>query len=242
MKVALFIPCLTEHFFSQTGLSMVRVLEYLGVETEYVEGQTCCGQPAFNAGYREEALKLAEHFIELFADKDYIVAPSGSCVGMVRIHYASLPLKNESKAKYERIRKRIFEFTEFLVDVLKVKNIGGFFPHRVTYHQSCHLGNLLGVIEQPRELIRNIKGIDFVEMKDASVCCGFGGTFSYKEENISLAMVAQKAKNIEATGAEYCIGADASCLMNIEGYLRSHNMKARTMHIADLLANSLKIS
>ena len=239
MKAALFIPCITEHLLPETGISMVKVLEHLGVEVEYIENQTCCGQPAFNAGYQDEVIPMAEHFIELFADKEYIIAPSGSCVGMVRVHYERLPLSEKAKSKYKNLQSKIFEFTEFLVDVMKVKNVGGSFNHRITYHQSCHLGNELGIVSQPRELIRSIDNIDFVEMENPDVCCGFGGTFSYKQEDISLSLVAQKANYIEDTGAEYCIGADSSCLMNIDGYLKANKMNARTMHIADLLAKSI---
>ena len=239
MKVALFIPCITEHLLPDAGISMVKVLEHLGVEVEYVENQTCCGQPAFNAGYHDEVIPMAEHFIELFADKDYIIAPSGSCVGMVRVHYERLPLSDQAKSNYKNLQSKIFEFTEFLVNVMKVKNIGGSYNHRVTYHQSCHLGNELGIVSEPRDLIKSIDSIDFVEMENPDICCGFGGTFSYKQEDISLSLVAQKANYIEASGAEYCIGADSSCLMNIDGYLKAHNMKARTMHISELLAKSL---
>ena len=239
MKVALFIPCITEHLLPESGISMVKVLEHLGVEVEYVENQTCCGQPTFNAGYHKEVIPLAEHFIDLFADKEFIIAPSGSCVGMVRVHYERLPLSEKARSNYKDLQSKIYEFTEFLVDVMKVKSLGGSFKHRVTYHQSCHLGNELGIVSQPRELIRNIDNIDFVEMEYASICCGFGGTFSYKQEDISISLAAQKVNYIEETGAEFCVGADSSCLMNIEGYLKSHNMKARTMHIADLLAMSL---
>ena len=164
MKVALFIPCITEHLLPDAGISMVKVLKHLGVEVEYVENQTCCGQPAFNAGYHDEVIPMAEHFIELFADKEYIIAPSGSCVGMVRIHYDRLPLSDKAKSKYKILQSKIFEFTEFLVNVMKVKNIGGSFNHRVTYHQSCHLGNELGIVSEPRDLIKSIDKIDFVEM------------------------------------------------------------------------------
>jgi len=239
MKVALFIPCITEHLLPDAGISMVKVLEHLGVEVEYVENQTCCGQPAFNAGYHDEVIPMAEHFIELFADKEYIIAPSGSCVGMVRVHYERLPLSDKAKSKYKNLQSKIFEFTEFLVNVMKVENIGGSFNHRVTYHQSCHLGNELGIVSEPRDLIKSMDNIDFVEMENPDICCGFGGTFSYKQEDISLSLVAQKANYIEATGAEFCIGDDSSCSMNIDGYLKTHNMKARTMHISELLAKSL---
>jgi len=241
MKVALFIPCLSEHLYPDSAISMVKVLKYLGCQLEYVENQTCCGQPAFNSGYWKEVVPLAERFIELFSGKEYIVAPSGSCVAMVRVFYQELPIKKQLKPALEDLRQRIFEFTEFIVDVLKVTELGGKFPHRVTYHDSCHLTRELGIREQPRQLIRGVKGVDFVEMEKSDICCGFGGTFSYKFKDVSVSMVARKCRYIEESGAEFCIGADSSCLMNIEGYLRKHNMRARTLHIADFLSRSLNL-
>ena len=241
MKVSLFIPCLNEHFFAETALSMVKILERLGCEVEYVDNQTCCGQPAFNSGYFEEILPIAKKFINLFGDKDCIVAPSGSCVFMVREHYKDLDLPGKLLEPYENLRKKIYEFTEFLVDVLKVEELGGSFAHKVTYHESCHLTRGLGIKGQPRRLISGIRDIEFVEMERPDVCCGFGGTFSYKNKDISIAMVKQKCEYIRASGAEYCVGADASCLMNIQGYLDSNNMNVETIHIADLLAESLGI-
>lgn len=242
MKVALFIPCLTEHLFPESGLSMVRVLHHLGAEVEYVENQTCCGQPAFNSGYRKQIVALAERFIELFGDKEYIIAPSGSCVAMVRVFYQELPIRRELMAAYEALRRRIFEFSEFLVDKMGIGEIGGSFPHRVTYHDSCHLARELGVRDQPRRLIRGIGEIEFIEMEGADTCCGFGGTFSYKYKDVSIAMVSRKCRYIDESGAEFCAGADSSCLLNIEGYLRKNKMKARTIHIADLLARSLGLN
>ena len=239
MKISLFIPCLTEHLFPESALSMVKILNHLGHEVEYVENQTCCGQPAFNSGYRKEIIPLAEHFIELFKDKEVVVAPSGSCVAMVRINYKDLPLRKDLVPGLKELNSKIFEFTEFLIDILKVAELGGRFPHKVTYHDSCHLNRELGIREQPRKLIRGIHDIDFVEMDKSDLCCGFGGTFSYKFKDVSIEMVKQKCETIEVSEAEYCIGADSSCLMNIEGYLRKHHMRARTMHIADLLARSL---
>jgi len=239
MKVSLFIPCLTEHFFPDSGISMVKVFNHLGVDVEYVENQTCCGQPAFNSGYRKELIPIAERFIVLFKDKEYIIAPSGSCVSFVKCFYKELDINPKLKPELEKLSKIIFEFTEFLVDVLKIDSLGGEFNHKVTYHDSCHLLRELGVHDQPRKLIRSIKNINFVEMEKPDTCCGFGGTFSYKYEDVSVAMVERKCRYIEESGAEFCIGADSSCLMNIEGYLRKHNMKAKTMHIADLLAKSL---
>ncbi len=239
MKIALFIPCLTEHLFPQSGLSMVKVLKRLGHEVEYVENQTCCGQPGFNSGYRKEIVSVAERFIRLFQDKEVVVAPSGSCVAMVRIFYDELSIHPDLQPGLDRLKSRLFEFTEFLVDVLHVSDLGGRFPHRITYHDSCHLNRELGVREQPRQLIRSIRDIDFVEMEKPDLCCGFGGTFSYKFADLSTAMVERKCRYIEASGAEYCIGADSSCLMNIEGFLRKQKMQARTLHIANLLARSL---
>lgn len=241
MKVSLFIPCLTEHFFPSSGISMVKIFRHLGIDAEYIEDQTCCGQPAFNSGYRHEAVPLAEKFIRLFREKEYIIAPSGSCVSFVKNNYKELNISDEVKPALKNISDRIFEFTEFLVDVMKIENLGGEFNHTVTYHDSCHLLRELNIHDQPRKLIRAIKNINFIEMNSADTCCGFGGTFSYKFENVSVAMTEQKCKNIEASGAEYCVGADSSCLMNIEGFLRKHKMNARTIHIADLLAESLKL-
>lgn len=240
MKVALFIPCLSEHLYPESALSMVKVLQHLGIEMEYVENQTCCGQPAFNSGYHKEIIPLAERFIEMFHDKEYVVAPSGSCVTMVRKFYYNLDIRDSLKPALDELTGKIFEFTEFLVDVAKVEDVGGTFPHRVTYHQSCHLSRELGVKDQPRKLIKAIRDIDYVEMEQADLCCGFGGTFSYKFSELSTSMVARKCQFIEKSGAEFCVGADSSCLMNIEGYLRKNNMRARTMHIADLLAKSLE--
>lgn len=241
MTVSLFIPCLTEHLFPESGIAMVKVLKHFGVDVDYVDDQTCCGQPAFNSGYRKELLPVAERFIELFRDKEYVVAPSGSCVSFVKCFYNELGINEDLKPALKELCGKIYEFTEFLIDVLKVESFGGEFKHKVTYHDSCHLLRELGIREQPRKLIRSIKGIDFVEMENSDTCCGFGGTFSYKFENVSVAMVEEKCNNIIASGAEYCIGADSSCLMNIEGYLRKNKMNAKTMHIAELLALSLKL-
>ncbi len=242
MIAALFIPCLHEHIYAETALSMVKILKYLGVGVKYIEDQTCCGQPAFNTGYRKETIQLAEKFISLFADEEFIVAPSGSCVSMVRNRYGDLDLKPGYLLRYKSMRTRIFEFTEFIVNVLEFDKIdSGSFKHNVTYHDSCHLSRELGIREQPRKLIKGIKDINLIEMEEPDLCCGFGGTFSYKFKDISIEMVKSKCQKIEDSSAEFCIGADSSCLMNIEGFLRKNNMTARTMHIADLLAVSLNL-
>ena len=239
MKISLFIPCLTEHMYPETGLAMVRVLEHLGIEVKYINHQTCCGQPAFNAGYRKEIIPIAEQFIRLFQDAGPVIAPSGSCAAMVREQYDKLEIRDELRPGLERLKQNLFEFTEFLVDVFGLHDTGGFFPYRVTYHDSCHLNRALGISQQPRQLIQSIQEIDFIEMEQPDLCCGFGGTFSYKFAPVSIEMVKRKCEMIEATGADFCIGADAACLMNIEGYLRRHGMKARTMHIAELLDKAI---
>lgn len=239
MQVALFIPCLSEHLFPQSAMSMVKILRHIGAEIDYVDGQTCCGQPAYNSGYRKEIIPLAERFIKLFRHKQYVVAPSGSCVAMVRKFYFDLSIDPDLHQARQDLAAKIFEFTEFLVDVARCDGLGGSFPHSVTYHDSCHLNRELGIHEQPRRLIRAISDIHFIEMEQSDICCGFGGTFSFKFPELSIAMTERKCRYIEESGAEYCIGADSSCLMNIEGFLRRNGKKAKTMHIADLLATSL---
>lgn len=241
MKVSLFIPCLTEHFYPQSGISMVKVFKHFGVNVEYVEDQTCCGQPAFNSGYSDEVVPVAEKFIKLFKDKEYVVAPSGSCVAFVKHYYRELDINKNLKPEIQQLSGKIFEFTEFLTDILKIESIGGEFNHKVTYHDSCHPLRELQIYDQPRRLIKSIKNIDFVEMEKPDTCCGFGGTFSVKYEDVSVAMVERKCRYIEESGAEFCVGADSSCLMNIDGYLKKNKKKPKVIHIADLFAESLRL-
>jgi len=235
-KATLFIQCIVDSVFPKVGQSMVRVLDRLGVSMDYPEDQTCCGQPAFNSGYRGEARAAAKRFIEIFEDAEAIVCPSGSCVDMVRNHYGDL-FENDSRwlARAEHVAVKTFEFSEFLVDVLKVEDAGASFAERVTYHDSCHLMRGIGVSRQPRVLISNVKEIDFVEMHDADRCCGFGGTFSFKYPDISTVMLEEKVRNIEASGAGVVVGCDMGCLMNIQGMLKRKNININTMHIAELL-------
>jgi L-lactate dehydrogenase complex protein LldE len=215
---------------------MVRVLDRLGVSMNYPPDQTCCGQPAFNAGYRSEARVAARRFIDIFEDSEAIVCPSGSCVSMVRNHYTDLFTDDVGWLERARnVAKKTFEFSEFLVDILKVEDVGASFAKRVTYHDSCHLMRGIGVSRQPRALLANVKGIDFVEMHDADRCCGFGGAFSFKYPVISTAMLEDKVRNIEASGAGAVIGCDMGCLMNIQGMLNRKNINIKTMHIAELL-------
>ena len=236
--VTLFIQCLLDVFHPLACQSMLDIFRKLGIPVIIPQDQTCCGQPAFNSGYRHEARKLARHFWDVFQQADVIVCPSGSCVYMIRHHYPVL--FEEDPVWWSRAREigtRTYEFTEFLVDVLKTVDVGSAYSGRVTYHDSCHLARGLGIREQPRQLIRNIRGIELVEMPNSDRCCGFGGAFSIKYADISGALVDDKIEAIQASGADTVVGCDMGCLMNIEGRLSRTGSKIRVMHIAELLAN-----
>jgi len=239
MKVALFVPCLVDQFFPETALSVVRVLRHLGVEVDYRRGQTCCGQPAFNAGHWDEAAALAGRFLALFSDADAVVAPSGSCVAMVRRHYAELDLDPASRKTLGRLEERTFEFTEFLSRGLDRTELGGRFAARIAYHPACHLLRELEVDEGPRRLLESIEGLTLVDLPEAESCCGFGGTFSVKFPELSTAMAERKCRQLAAIGVDHVVAADVSCLMQIDGYLRRHKIPVKPLHIADLLARAL---
>jgi L-lactate dehydrogenase complex protein LldE len=235
MRITLFIPCLVDYFYPATGIAMVEVLRRIGVEIDYRSSQTCCGQPAMNTGYRHEAHAVAGRWLKVFDRSQYIVAPSGSCVSMVRNLYTELfdgGLSEEQKA----LCARTFEFSEFLVKILKVTDVGARFEERVTYHDACHLLRELGVKDEPRILLRNVRGLEFIELEDSSRCCGFGGTFAVKFPELSTAIVEQKVASIEKSGARYVVANDSSCLMNIEGYLRRHGSLVQSIHLTEILA------
>lgn len=237
--VSLFIPCLVDAMFPEVGEAMVRVFDRLGIPLLYPEGQTCCGQPAFNSGYRREAAAVARRFIDLIEGAEAIVCPSGSCVAMVRHHYPEL--FQDDPAMLERavaIGRKTFEFTEYLVDVLGVTELGAVFPARATYHDSCHLARTLGVREQPRQLLRHVRDLHLVEMVSADTCCGFGGTFSVNYPDISLALVDEKIDNILRSGADIVVGCDVSCLMNIRGRMARRKETIQVLHIAQVLASA----
>jgi len=236
-KVTLFIQCIIDGMFPEVGFAVVRIFEKLGIEVECPAEQTCCGQPAFNSGYRKEARRAAEHFMEVFDDAEVIVCPSGSCVNMVRNHYPEL-FKDDRKwlPRALETAKRTFELSEYLVDVLGIDDLGASYEGRITYHDSCHLLRGLGVKEQPRKLIRKIRDAEFVEMKDSDKCCGFGGAFSVKYPEISAAILEDKIKNIIDSNAEVVTGCDMGCLMNIQGILSRRGLPVKTLHIAQLLA------
>ena len=239
MRVSLFIPCITDQFYPEVGIATVKLLRKFGADVVYPKDQTCCGQPAFNSGYHEEARELAERFIKIFSNAEYIVAPSGSCVSMVKIFYEHLGLSPQFRQQLAGIKSKIFEVSEFLTTVLKVEETGASFPHAVTYHDSCHLLRELGISEAPRKLIRNVKGLDFKEMPESARCCGFGGTFSVKFPEILVTMGNDKINTIKLSGAEYVVADDSSCLMHIDGLLKRQNIPIKTMHIAELLTQGL---
>jgi len=224
--------------FPEAGDAMVEVLSRLKVPMEYPELQTCCGQPSFNSGYFKEAKAAARRFVDIFETAERIICPSGSCVHMVRHHYPQLFADEDvaMKLRVKEIGNRCYEFSEYLVDVLGAVNVGAVFPARVTYHDSCHLLRGLGVHEQPRKLLRNVEGLDFIEMYDSDVCCGFGGTFSVNYPEISTAMADEKIDNILASGAEVVTGCDVSCLMNIKGRLSRRGENIEVKHVAEILA------
>jgi len=237
VKITLFIPCFIDTLFPRVGMSVVEVLEGLGHEIVVPEAITCCGQPAFNSGYGDEARKVGRHFVDLYRDREWIVTPSGSCCSMIKVFLPELLEGDRGYAAAARqISERTRELSDFLVSVLKVESTGASFPASVTYHDSCHLLRNLRVKEQPRSLLRKIAGAEFVEMNDSDRCCGFGGSFSFKYADISAAMAEDKVDNIIASGADTVVGCDMGCLMNIQGRLSRRGLDIKTMHIAQILA------
>ncbi len=236
-RVALFTTCLGDQFFPRTVECAVEVLERLGAEVEFNPAQTCCGQPAFNTGYREEARAVAARNLDLFQDAEYVVAPSGSCTSMVRVFYQELfagDPKLQERAR--QLASKFFEFSEFLVKVLGADDVGAAFPHRVAYHDACHLLRELGIESEPRKLIRAVRGLQLVEMQDNRLCCGFGGTFSVKFPEVSVAMAEDKVRAATEAGAEYLVANDSGCLMHLAGYIHRQGLPLKTMHLAELLA------
>jgi len=239
MKVAIFIPCFIDQLYPKTGFNFVKILEKAGCEVVYNEKQTCCGQPAFNSGYWNEAQELAIKFIDDFDVPYPIVSPSGSCTGYIRNHYSELLKNTIHHAKSERIRNNVFEMTDFLVNHLKITDLGATLAKKVTYHDSCAALREYGIKQEPRILLQHVKGLELVEMEQSDTCCGFGGTFAVKHSAISSAMVEQKLVFATKTEAEIITTTEASCLMNIEGYIKKNNIKIQAMHIADILASGL---
>lgn len=237
MKVSLFATCLVDMFYGNVGKAVVELLERQGCEVDFPEAQICCGQPAYNSGYVNESKNAMKKMIRTFEESDYVVSPSGSCAYMFRLYPDVFKDEEEWKAKAENLAGKTFELTEFLVDVLKVEDVGAVLEGKGTYHTSCHMTRLLGVKEAPMKLLKNVKGLEFSELPGNHLCCGFGGTFSVKMSQISEQMVEEKVRQVEETGAEYLIGADCGCLMNIGGYINRNGKPIKVKHIAEVLAN-----
>ena len=236
-KVQLFIPCFVDQLYPETGMNMVKVLEKLGCEVIYNTRQTCCGQPAFNAGYRTEAKSVATKFLHDFEDNTYIVSPSGSCTGYVRNYYDTLFNNSSDHNLCNQVRDNMYEFTEFITKVLKVENVGATLNGAATYHDACGALRECGIKDGPRRLLANVSGLELIEMKECETCCGFGGTFAIKFEPISIGMAQTKVKSALDTGAKYMITTDVSCMMHIQGYINENRLLIQTMHIADVLAS-----
>jgi len=241
MRVALFITCFNDTLFPETGKAVVRLLERLGHEVAFPLEQTCCGQMHFNTGYQREALPLARRFVRVFEPYEAVVSPSASCVGMVREFYPRLA-EVAGDGAFGRavagLTPRVYELSEFLVRRLDVEDVGAYYPHRVTYHPTCHSLRVLHVGDAPLRLLRRVRGIDLVELPAAAECCGFGGTFAIKNADTSMAMLADKVRHVLETEAEVCSSGDNSCLMNIGGALHRERAGVRTVHLAEILAGA----
>jgi L-lactate dehydrogenase complex protein LldE len=236
MLVDIFIPCFIDQIFPQTGLNMVKILEKLGVDVHYNGHQTCCGQMAFNSGFWDEAKDMGAKFIRDFPNDRPVISPSASCAGMIKNYYPWLFHNTAMHYEYKQLKKNMVEFTDFLVNVLKIDEVGAEFNHVVTYHDSCAALREYGIREEPRMLLSKVRGLTLIEMKNNDVCCGFGGTFSVKFEPISTAMAEQKVKHALETGAEYIVSTDSSCLMHQQAYIDKHQLPLKTIHIIDVLA------
>jgi L-lactate dehydrogenase complex protein LldE len=235
--VSLFIPCFVDQLLPQVAVDTVKVLRRIGYGVDYPEDQTCCGQPAFNTGYWDEARPCAEHFVKVFKRADVVVCPSGSCATMIRIFYADLLAKSSLRDEALALASRTFELSEFLVKVAAVTQVGATFPHTVTYHASCHGLRELKLRDEPLQLLRQVKGLTLIEMPRSEECCGFGGTFAAKFPDISAAMGNSKAESVAATGAEFVTAIDPSCLLHLEGVLGKRQAPTRTIHLASILAH-----
>jgi len=237
MNVQIFIPCFVDQLYPDTAFNMIKVLEKAGCTVNYNANQTCCGQPAFNAGFWSESKQVCSKFLNDFKGDDFIVSPSASCTGFVRNYYGKLFENSSFHNEVKDLGKRVYEFSEFLVQVLKVQNVGAILQGKATYHDSCAALRECKVKTEPRILLSNVRGLELSELNDVETCCGFGGTFAVKFESISIAMGEQKVENALATGADYLISTDLSCLMHLQGYIDNKGYKLKTLHIADVLAS-----
>ena len=238
MEVDIFIPCFIDQIYPETGMNMVKVLEKCGCNVHYNPEQTCCGQPAFNAGYWDEAKEVGEKFIKEFPNGRHIVTPSASCAGMIKNYYHELFHNTALHNEYKLVRENMYEFSDFLVNILKINDVGAVLNSKVTYHDSCTALREYGIRNEPRILLENVNGLELIEMENSEECCGFGGTFAVKFESISVGMVEKKVENALATKADYIVSTDLSCLMHMEGYIKKNDLPIKVKHIVDVLAGS----
>ena len=237
MNVQIFIPCFVDQLYPTVAFNMVKVLEKAGCTVSYNTAQTCCGQPAFNAGFWDDSRTICNKFIKDFSGSEYIVSPSASCTGMIRNYYTKLYEDSSQIHEVASLQSRLFEFSEFMIKILKVDNVGAVLEGKATYHDSCAGLRECNIKQEPRQLLKNVAGLQLVEMNDVETCCGFGGTFAVKFESISIAMADQKVTNAVATEADYIISTDMSCLMHIDGYAKGHGQQIKSLHLADVLAS-----
>ncbi|XVV13269.1 (Fe-S)-binding protein [Actinoplanes sp. CA-131856] len=241
MRIALFATCLADTMFPAAAKATVLLLERLGHEVVFPEAQTCCGQMHINTGYQKEALPLVRRYVRTFEPYDVIVAPSGSCTGSIRHQHKMVATAAGDRglaAGAEDVAARTYELSELLVDVLKVEDVGAYYPHRVTYHPTCHSLRMLRVGDRPLRLLRRVRGLDLAELPAAEQCCGFGGTFAVKNADTSTAMLADKMRHVLDTGADVCTAGDTSCLMHIGGGLSRLRTGVKTVHLAEILAST----
>lgn len=239
VRVGLFVTCLTDSMFPEAGRATVRLLERLGVEVAFPSEQGCCGQMHINSGFPRDAVPMVRGFVDAFAGFDYIVAPSGSCVGSIRHQHEGVARKHADAALADAVRAttpKVHELTEFITDVLGLEDVGATFEHRVAYHASCHSLRVAGIGDRPYRLLAHVRGLELVQHEGADQCCGFGGTFSVKNSDVSTAMVTDKANAVAAVAPEFLVSVDSSCLMNIGGALTQRGSTIRTLHLAEVLA------
>jgi L-lactate dehydrogenase complex protein LldE len=241
MRMSLFITCYNDTLFPETGRAVVRLLERLGIEVNFKPAQTCCGQMHANTGFRGEAFSQAKRFVKLYADTESVVIPSSSCVAMIRDQYPGLidELGNDDlRRDFKALLPRVHELSEFLIDRLGVEDVGAYFPHRVTYHASCHGLRALHLGDRPFRLLKKVRGLELASLDNLDRCCGFGGTFSVKNAEVSSAMLSAKLQDVRSTGAEFCTALDNSCLMHLGGALHREFASMRTIHMAEILAST----
>ncbi|TDQ77199.1 (Fe-S)-binding protein [Sphingobacterium yanglingense] len=236
-KVELFVPCFIDQLYPDTAFNTIQLLERVGCEVIYNSEQTCCGQPAYNAGFWDEAKEVGSNFLKKFTEENYIVAPSASCVGMLKKGYNDLFTNSIEHNRCRNIQRHVYEISDFLVNVIKRDYFGAELVGTAVYHDSCSALRDCGIKEEPRKLLAQVGGLELVEMKGQETCCGFGGTFAVKFEGISTAMAEQKVQNAQAVNADYIISTDASCLLQLQAYIDKHHIPIKTMHLVDVLTS-----